>query len=155
MDQPLQPEPTIPFEIVRAAEQLQVYFQKQGIHDWQILGVQNRMPTDAVVDGVIAKFRQRSAAGFRKYGIGLERTDLTMRDWLNHAQQEAMDLANYLETLIRVNGYCEWENLGMGSYLSGCDTRLEFDGTMTRDKFEFCPYCGREIKEIPHGSKRA
>ena len=31
----------------------------------------------------------------------LEREDLTTLDWLIHAQEEAMDLANYLEVLIQ------------------------------------------------------
>lgn len=36
----------------------------------------------------------------KKYGVTLERDDLTLVDWLEHAQQEAMDLANYLEVII-------------------------------------------------------
>lgn len=55
---------------------------------------------DANVHRLIGKFRARSEAGLKKYGTTLARTDLTQEDWLNHAQQEAMDLANYLEVLI-------------------------------------------------------
>jgi len=57
-------------------------------------------------DPIVAKVRQklldRSRVGLDKYGVGLDRGDLTNLDWLNHAQEEAMDLANYLEVLIQM-----------------------------------------------------
>lgn len=52
-------------------------------------------------EAVIAKIRARREAGRKKYGTTMERTDLTERQWLIHAQEEAMDLAIYLERLIR------------------------------------------------------
>lgn len=52
-------------------------------------------------ESVILKIRQRRDAGRRKYGTSMERTDLTKLDWLRHAQEEAMDLAIYLEKLIQ------------------------------------------------------
>lgn len=58
-------------------------------------------PADAIVDSVCAKMVSRSTVGLRKYGTNLERKDLSFLDWLNHAQQEAMDFANYLEVLIQ------------------------------------------------------
>jgi hypothetical protein len=57
--------------------------------------------TDANVENVRAKLAARAAAGLQKYGVTTERTDLTTRDWLHHAQQEALDLAVYLERLIQ------------------------------------------------------
>lgn len=54
-----------------------------------------------VEESVILKIRQRRDAGRRKYGVSMERTDLTKLDWLRHAQEEAMDLAIYLEKLIQ------------------------------------------------------
>jgi len=56
---------------------------------------------DAIVQGVRDKLAQRAAAGLAKYGVTMERTDLTRLDWLHHAQQEALDLAVYLERLIQ------------------------------------------------------
>lgn len=56
--------------------------------------------TDKHVEAVIAKLRQRSDAGLVKYGVTLERNDLSRLDWLRHAQEEALDLANYLQVLI-------------------------------------------------------
>lgn len=49
---------------------------------------------------VITKIRLRRLAGLTKYGVGVERTDLTRLQWLVHAQEEAMDLAVYLQRLI-------------------------------------------------------
>lgn len=54
-----------------------------------------------IEDIVCKKIQDRAAVGLNKYGVTLERTDLTVKDWLIHAQEEAMDLANYLETLIQ------------------------------------------------------
>ena len=54
---------------------------------------------DSIVESVIEQFKQRSEVGKIKYGITLDRTDLTRLQWLNHAQQEAMDMILYLEKL--------------------------------------------------------
>lgn len=56
--------------------------------------------TDPVVEQVRAKLLARSQAGIAKYGTMLDRQDLTRLDWLRHAQEEALDLANYLQVLI-------------------------------------------------------
>lgn len=54
---------------------------------------------DKIVSSVIEQIKQRSEAGFNKYGTNMERTDLSLIDWLQHAQEEAMDLAIYLERI--------------------------------------------------------
>ncbi len=54
-----------------------------------------------IEEDVVHKIRLRAAQGFIKYGVTMERTDLHTIDWLLHAQQEAMDLAIYLERLIQ------------------------------------------------------
>jgi len=54
-----------------------------------------------IEDNVIIKIARRSVAGQRKYGTTMERKDLTRKEWLIHAQEEAMDLAVYLERLIQ------------------------------------------------------
>lgn len=38
--------------------------------------------------------------GFKKYGTTLERTDLSLKDWLQHAYEECLDQANYLKRAI-------------------------------------------------------
>ena len=55
---------------------------------------------DANVEAVRQKLKDRAEVGLRKYGVTTERTDLTTRQWLIHAQEEAMDLAVYLQRLI-------------------------------------------------------
>lgn len=52
--------------------------------------------TDPIVEAVRADLLARSVAGIRKYGVTLERSDLTHRDWLQHAYEEMMDGALYL-----------------------------------------------------------
>jgi hypothetical protein len=54
---------------------------------------------DSIVDAVVQKFLQRSAVGQAKYGVTLDRTDLTTRDWVQHTQEELMDAILYLERL--------------------------------------------------------
>jgi hypothetical protein len=54
---------------------------------------------DSIVASIIGKFRVRSELGKRKYGTDLDRTDLSVIDWINHAQEEHMDAILYLEKL--------------------------------------------------------
>lgn len=50
---------------------------------------------------VIRKIIMRATVGKEKYGVTMERKDLTRKQWLIHAQEEAMDLCVYLERLIQ------------------------------------------------------
>ena len=54
---------------------------------------------DSIVASVIEKFKSRSAVGIAKYGTTLDRTDLGILDWIQHAQEELMDGILYLEKL--------------------------------------------------------
>lgn len=54
---------------------------------------------DSIVKTVVEKFLQRSAVGIAKYGVTLDRTDLGVLDWIQHAQEELMDGILYLEKL--------------------------------------------------------
>jgi hypothetical protein len=54
---------------------------------------------DSIVATIIEKFMKRSEEGKRKYGTTLDRTDLSVLDWINHAQEEHMDAILYLEKL--------------------------------------------------------
>jgi len=55
----------------------------------------------SIEDAVVAKIKDRAIDGLIKYQQTMERTDLSTLDWLIHAQEEAMDLAVYLERLIQ------------------------------------------------------
>ena len=54
---------------------------------------------DSIVTAVVEKFKQRSAFGKAKYGTDLDRTDLSVLQWIIHAQEEHMDAILYLEKL--------------------------------------------------------
>ena len=54
---------------------------------------------DSVVTAVINSFKQRAEFGQKKYGTNLDRTDLNVLDWIQHAQEEHMDAILYLEKL--------------------------------------------------------
>jgi hypothetical protein len=54
---------------------------------------------DSVVISVIEKIKSRARIGKEKYGTDLDRTDLKVIDWINHAQEEHMDAILYLEKL--------------------------------------------------------
>ncbi len=54
---------------------------------------------DSCVKTVIEKFISRAEMGRQKYGTDLDRTDLKVIDWINHAQEEHMDAILYLEKL--------------------------------------------------------
>ena len=43
---------------------------------------------------------QRSNAGVVKYGMTTDASPLELRDWLQHALEEALDMANYLQAAI-------------------------------------------------------
>jgi len=43
---------------------------------------------------------QRSIVGLAKYGVTTDNNPLPLRDWLQHALEETLDLANYLQAAI-------------------------------------------------------
>ena len=54
---------------------------------------------DKIVLSVLESFKKRSEIGIKKYNTTLERNDLSTLEWLQHAQEEAMDFVLYLERL--------------------------------------------------------
>ena len=54
---------------------------------------------DSIVTSIIKQFEERSAMGKAKYGTDLDRTDLTLLEWIEHAKQEHMDAILYLEKI--------------------------------------------------------
>ena len=53
----------------------------------------------SIEEKVCAKILERAKMGKNKYGTTMERTDLSIDEWLTHAQEEAMDLSIYLEKI--------------------------------------------------------
>jgi hypothetical protein len=57
---------------------------------------------DTIVSSIVQKFLQRSELGKKKYGVTLDREDLSTLDWITHAQEEMMDGILYLEKLKKI-----------------------------------------------------
>jgi hypothetical protein len=57
-----------------------------------------------IEDAVMAKIYERALVGKNKYGVTMQRDDLSLKEWLIHAQEEAMDLAVYLQKVIEELG---------------------------------------------------
>jgi len=55
--------------------------------------------TDSIVESVLNKFKERSEEGIKKYGVTLDRKDLSPLEWLTHLQEELMDATLYIEKL--------------------------------------------------------
>lgn len=51
---------------------------------------------------VSEKLLTRAEAGFNKYGVTMERGDLTHKEWLIHLQEELLDGAVYIEKLLEI-----------------------------------------------------
>jgi len=58
---------------------------------------QNKL--DSVVTSVVNQFISRAEFGKAKYGVDLDRNDLTLVEWIEHAKQEHMDAILYLEKI--------------------------------------------------------
>ena len=54
------------------------------------------------LDLVIKDMTDREELGLKKYGTTVDREDLTLRDWLQHAYEESLDKSLYLKSAIRV-----------------------------------------------------
>jgi hypothetical protein len=57
------------------------------------------MLPDQNVLSVIEQLQNRMQAGYAKYGTTTERTDIDLKGWLQHLQEELMDAAVYIERL--------------------------------------------------------
>ena len=60
--------------------------------------------TDSIVDSIIDQFVDRATLGKAKYNTDLDRQDLSVPEWIEHAQQELMDGILYLEKLKTILG---------------------------------------------------
>jgi len=63
------------------------------------LSQDSQLTKDSVVNSIISQFAERSRVGLEKYGTTLDRTDLSLLDWVQHAQEEMMDGILYLEKI--------------------------------------------------------
>lgn len=54
---------------------------------------------DKNVEAVKAAFTERAKRGYEKYGTTTERTDIDLKGWLQHLQEELMDAVVYIERI--------------------------------------------------------
>jgi len=54
---------------------------------------------DTVVYRIAHLLRLRSETGIRKYGTTMDRTDLEVKQWIDHAIEECLDQALYLQRI--------------------------------------------------------
>ncbi len=59
---------------------------------------------DAVVERNVSMLRSRSQVGLRKYGVALDQAGLSKPQLLQHALEEVLDLANYLQAALLTEG---------------------------------------------------
>ena len=57
--------------------------------------------TDSVVDHIIDAFVSRHQIGKSKYGTDMDRTDLSLKDWLQHSIEEKMDDILYMQRALK------------------------------------------------------
>ena len=55
---------------------------------------------DKIVQAVRNDLKERSKRGIKKYGTTLDRKDLELKDWLQHAYEESLDKSLYLKKAI-------------------------------------------------------
>ena len=56
----------------------------------------NTPQLDSVVKEVMEKFADRAQTGYAKYNATMDRGDLSIDEWLQHAQEEVMDFILYI-----------------------------------------------------------
>lgn len=62
------------------------------------------LKADSIVDSIVDKFIDRSRVGKKKYGTDLDRSDLSLEEWIEHALEEHMDAILYLQKIKSVIG---------------------------------------------------
>ena len=59
---------------------------------------------DSIVTSVIEQFKTRPEFGEKKYGVNMDRDDLSYKEWITHMKEELMDAILYLEKLEKLYG---------------------------------------------------
>lgn len=55
----------------------------------------------SIVNQVMAIIKRQQDKGLKKYGVSVDKAQLSAIEWIEHAQEEAADLMMYLECLKR------------------------------------------------------
>lgn len=57
-----------------------------------------------IEDSVCKKIQDRAKVGKEKYGVTMERDDLSFKEWMIHLQEELMDAIVYIEKNLEESG---------------------------------------------------
>lgn len=63
-----------------------------------------------IEDAVCEKIKTRADFDLNKYGVTMMRDDLSPADWIQHAQDEAMDLCVYLQKILETIEFIQPNN---------------------------------------------
>jgi hypothetical protein len=92
--------------------------------------------TSKITEEIVEMLRSRSDVGLKKYGVSMDRTDLTHADWCLHAIEEMLDGAQYL---LQVKNQVPLKTISVTQFV----TLAEGDGpwsfettTVTRNLYE-------------------
>ncbi len=80
-------------------------------------------------DKVCNKIKKRAEVGKKKYGVTMERTDLTKTDWLVHLQEELMDAAVYIDRLLEITKRVENEESMFGNRQTTLDEFFDLNAS--------------------------
>jgi len=76
---------------------MKIIIEKHPPDDMQKFYQTGEFPPSKTEQAVIDMIRIRSVVGAYKYKTTMDRTDLTLSEWAQHAQEELLDGAQYLE----------------------------------------------------------
>jgi hypothetical protein len=79
-----------------------IYMEQQMEDTPKLDSMEDTPKLDSIVTSIIDQFTARAKMGKEKYGVDLDRTDLSLMDWLEHAKQEHMDAILYLEKIKQI-----------------------------------------------------
>ena len=74
-------------------------YMNEADHVLDIVKALTKHEPISIEQKVCDKILERAKMGKNKYGTTMERTDLSIEDWITHAQEEALDLSIYLEKI--------------------------------------------------------
>lgn len=93
--------PSVPRDVGRSLAFYTLYF---FCLDKGYIMLSSNFNLEIAEDLVVERNRQllleRSKVGISKYGVTVDGNNLTEKEWLQHALEEALDLANYIQKLI-------------------------------------------------------
>ena len=70
------------------------------------------MIKDSIVESTIKDIEDRRDVGFKKYGVTLDRDDLSLLDWATHAYEQSLDKSLYLKKICTILKEQELKTLG-------------------------------------------